>query len=1280
MNASPRSVADIFSPEYRYVVPFFQRQYVWRESSQLALLWEDVEARVEARATGVTRPHFLGALELIDQGEPDAGLTGKDVVDGQQRLTTMQLLMKAFRDQLSAMGVAKEDPILDGLDRLTRNATAHTNSPDGRFKVWPGPADRLVFRSVMAAGSAANVRMRFPGKGKLLPLLVQAYLYFSEQIGNYLRYNEDGGQREGTAGSEAARRLFDALQKDFMFVVIELARDDDPQVIFESLNGRGEPLLPSDLIKNLVLRKALGLRLGGDEWLYGTYWRVFDDEFWTQEVRQGRLMRPRVDLFFFHYLTLRTQKELHIKNLYTAFRDYWEGICREGPDTVKGKMDDILSMASVFRSFYGDRQDDEVGRSLARLRALDTSTIYPVLLWLLGDATKQEKTSRDQMQRMLRAIESYVVRRFLCGQTLQKYNWVFLDLLRKLIPMESINADDVGRVLASHRGPAVCWPSDEDIKKAVVCQATYAPARARGLKMVLATTSQDMCGPKAECRPVNYDDLVLAPILPETDQLWQQMAVPQQFRDLVGPGVADGDLRDRLQNSLGNLTVLTRPLDDKSPDGLFRGRREHIMQAGYGPLNSTLAGLDAWSADAIIGRGRHLSERIARIWPGPNERCPPWTPGGEPHDGNAASNQIGGTMRGVAISQQGEPVAPRPTALTPEIDMAPTTLGAGARTEPRRVGSSVDSDGGQQPDGPVEVGGRSEEESDTFAGHGPKQESVDVLIGKTQVHAESVRELFEKTLTILIEQGCMERLPDGLLPYPTSNKRYLIARSPVHQRGNAFVVCVQVGQFYMEAHKDYERACRQLGDFLSKCDVRFGVLTKRPTATEGTTPRTVPAGAIADVRPIGPSESAQVPSEAGGNQPGRVTGPSPAVAAGLWPALGAHSSLRSEQPRGAAVSASPRTAERLQTNPYRPGCKYHEIIQVLVDSGPLTRCELMQRVSATEHDLDVVLSPREERGPRGGDPRGSRSAQGHLYYAVSDASQRWDVYRRVPWMDPYQRRAPGLVAPAPGSGVLPLAPGGPSPSVPPSTTVAASPPPVSRANERVPPADERSRAPLPGGPTYAPVGSAAASSTVGVAAPGAMGGQGPRSDMVRSSGGGNPPQSTPLWRETRSGRCGWGLFPLDECDAVTPPVNGQGRGDALMRRAQDALMKLNALLEETHLDMQESGPDVARELGMDNQKELLLSARLWLLELLERGLERHLVIDEGDSREMSDFVEAEFSRENEKGMNWLRLRKGVTHSPDEWRDQVRDLFRKCGVRLGSVGVAALKPIPQDPRG
>jgi hypothetical protein len=290
MQANPRSLDALFNSQLRYVVPMFQRLYVWKEVPQWETLWEDVIEKAELQlAASSSNAHYLGAL-IIEGVRPSSPREVKRflVIDGQQRLTTLQLLFCAFRD----FARYNEWRTLDrATTRYLENADPDVmeHPEEELLKVWPTTLNRAVFRAIITAGSRSAVEAQYPlirlrRKRRPEPRsnLVEAYLYFAGRIESWVI---DAAARAGRSAEQCAFALLQALQQDFSVVEISLAEGDDSQEIFYSLNSQGQPLSQSDLLRSLVFMRAEKEKLNRDA-LFDEYWGKFETDFWSSDVKR----------------------------------------------------------------------------------------------------------------------------------------------------------------------------------------------------------------------------------------------------------------------------------------------------------------------------------------------------------------------------------------------------------------------------------------------------------------------------------------------------------------------------------------------------------------------------------------------------------------------------------------------------------------------------------------------------------------------------------------------------------------------------------------------------------------------------------------------------------------------------------------------------------------------------------------------------------------------------------------------------------------------------------
>lgn len=618
MKPDKLTVHDLFQRERRYTVPLYQRAYVWNKDEQWEPLWEDIERQAEACLESenqvAKRSHFLGAIVLNVAKIVGSGVARSEVIDGQQRLTTLQLFLAVLRDYAAEVGSAH----VAKLRRLTINEDEKDGS-EGSFKVWPTNADRSAFRTVMTAGSLAAVLKAFSvTRPDALPRIGAAYAYFDEAIRQFM------GQGAPDAETRDARvfALIQALRTALQLVVIELEESDDPQVIFETLNARGQPLLPSDLIRNYVFLKAANdPKLDADA-LYSQYWQPFDDtrlaeaengedRFWHVQERQGRLTRPRIDLFMFHYLAMKTERELNIGQLFREFRDWSEA----SPQPVETFLADLRAYSRIFAEIMAPNGNDRVATFARRIKALDLSTVYAVLLYLLSlpkDALPI--AGRDQV---LNDIESWLVRRMVCQLTNKNYNRFFLQLLTKIkqAGAPSLIPGVVRDELTRSKEPTLNWPNDEQFLYGWLNKPVYVKSRSDRSNMLLRAIEEASRSSKNEA-------ITLPPAL-TVEHLLPQKGTLEDYPYAAGMPLEGGETlplaRARLIHTMGNLTLLTQELNASISNGPIGAKSKAIAADSDLRLNAWLRAepLSAWSEVTIVERGEELFAAARLIWAHP---------------------------------------------------------------------------------------------------------------------------------------------------------------------------------------------------------------------------------------------------------------------------------------------------------------------------------------------------------------------------------------------------------------------------------------------------------------------------------------------------------------------------------------------------------------------------------------------------------------------------------------------------------------------------------------
>jgi hypothetical protein len=605
METQVRTPQMVFMQPQRLVVPLFQRPYVWNEENQWEPLWNDVvriAERVLSRPTGKHHPHFLGAV-VLQQVQKQTGLMQeRTIIDGQQRLTTLQLLLDALHGELLA--VHAQQPAMR-IEPLVINAAAFCAQPTDRFKVWPTNRDRPAFNAVMAAQPPID----HDALGYRGERMVEAHRYFSEQAREWL----------AATGSDAiaarAAAVETVVRELLQIVVIDLTIDENAQEIFETLNARGAQLTAADLIKNFIFQRLL--ETGTDvEDAYQKHWKDFETGFWETEINVGRLRYPRSSIFLNHWLVARTGEEVVAREVFDCFKRYAD----HGAGLPMTKLVEQVHKASVvYRQFITGIARltgpiDRLGLFGYRTGVLESEVIKPLVLFLLDP---EEPAIPDaQLVKALDVVESWMVRRMLVRATTKSYSQIVAEFVGLLRESDRAKAGDVVEsFLVSQPSGSRYWPDDAELREELVGLLAYRRLGRGRLRMVLEAIEDHRRGWRGG-KPGLGEERVAR------SSLAIEHVMPRKWHAHWPLGGYDEADRDRSIHTLGNLTLLTKKLNSTQSNGPWLGaggKREGLEGHDVLFLNRELlkkAG-DKWTDDSIHIRTQALIEAIIEIWPVP---------------------------------------------------------------------------------------------------------------------------------------------------------------------------------------------------------------------------------------------------------------------------------------------------------------------------------------------------------------------------------------------------------------------------------------------------------------------------------------------------------------------------------------------------------------------------------------------------------------------------------------------------------------------------------------
>ena len=556
MIATQANLLAFLKKSSQFIIPIYQRTYSWTES-QCTQLWEDIW-----RAGGNDKipAHFIGSIVYIEKGLYHVSSQSPLlVIDGQQRLTTVSLVIEALARHLNEIG-----PREGFSPRKLRNYYLLNPEEDGhdRFKLLLTQTDAQTLLAIVDQ--------------KPLP----------EPCSIRIRDNFNFFEKKVKQLGENIAPLCKGLEK-LILVDISLSRDhDNPQLIFESMNSTGLELSQADLIRNYVL---MGLEPERQEMLYNTYWRPMESAFGQDAYSK------HFDGFMRHYLTIKTGDIPKIGQVYEEFKLF-------ARRKEHSSIDTLLADLHKFARYYcavalGREKERRLAQAFRDLRDLRVDVAYPLLLELY-DEYSNDKLALNDFVDAVRYVESYVFRRAVSSIPTNSLNKTFATFSRELKKdryLESMLAHF--QRLPSYRR----FPNDEEFRREIKVRNLYNNRTSYWLRRLENHDRKE---------PVPVDEYTIEHILPQNEHL------SKEWRDSLGEEWRG--VQERWLHTLGNLTLTG--YNAEYSDRPFSVKRD--MKGGFREsplrLNEGLGGLDAWNEDTLRKRAERLAEKSVGVWKGPS--------------------------------------------------------------------------------------------------------------------------------------------------------------------------------------------------------------------------------------------------------------------------------------------------------------------------------------------------------------------------------------------------------------------------------------------------------------------------------------------------------------------------------------------------------------------------------------------------------------------------------------------------------------------------------------
>jgi len=611
VRAGDELLGAVFNKDHRYVIPIFQRPYVWDEEENWIPLWDDIRKAAQSAEKQSAeaddedaREYFLGALVTQHRSPVPRRTPTSMVIDGQQRMTTFQVFLAAARRVAVEFGALHA---ADSFAALVRNrVSVDGEHPEDRFKLAPLAHDLRSFEWAVREPDNLEAPPRPDHK------LVRASAWFEDAVRDWVKESSSSGDRLDF--------LHFAVENRIKVVSIFLDAKDDPQVIFEALNHRGVRLDAADLVKNLLFQM---LDRQGDHNLehdlLNDHWSVLDSGHWRDEVTTGRIKRVRVDILLAYWLSAQRGEESSVEHLFEDFKRWMRTTQAMAADVIR----DIRVYADTMDRLQRLPMSSPVAQALDRLDATKTTTPWPLILFLHASSAIPEQ----QAVTGTLAIDSFLMRRAICRVTTSDYNRLFGTLLGAVRAGDVTQAGDLLVAgLASQTADSRIWPDDSACISGLMNNNLYNDLVRARLRTLLVGLENHLLTSRAE------------PTLPHRAAskaltIEHVMPVKREANWMLADDATEEAVTQR-QNSihcLGNLTLATQSLNSTLSNEAWTKKR-HTLQTHSlarlttGSILTFPDGADkftqdewvaTWNEERIGLRGLALIRAALAAWPRP---------------------------------------------------------------------------------------------------------------------------------------------------------------------------------------------------------------------------------------------------------------------------------------------------------------------------------------------------------------------------------------------------------------------------------------------------------------------------------------------------------------------------------------------------------------------------------------------------------------------------------------------------------------------------------------
>jgi uncharacterized protein with ParB-like and HNH nuclease domain len=549
MQASETKLQEIIEGTKQYLIPLFQRPYSWQKS-EWQVLWDDI---IELYHSENPHPHFMGSIVTMQTDSLPEGVTKYLLIDGQQRLTTIFIVLAVLRDKAKELEQSKTAKAIH--NKFLANTYDEDDEGFDYYKLQPTQVDREAFHKIIKS------EFDFEQQNNIN----SCYIFFQKKIRQDKNLD--------------ISKITDIICKSLLLVSILLGKDDNPYLVFESLNAKGRPLTQADLIRNYFFMQ---INPNQQDNIYQKYW-----------LPMQNILSSNLTEFIRHYLT----KSGVIVNQNEVYFKLKNRINRINQSDAISCLQDIFTFSQYYAKFLDPNleENSKVRKYLQRINRLDMATVYPFLLNCYHD-WKQRKLTETEFIEVLKIIENYILRRFVCNIQTQGLNRIFAGLYSKIIKEANLGeANFIERLKLALQTQN--YPKDKDFKARLMTIQLYGRNRSDKARLILESLEESF----QHKEQVLFNNLTIEHIMPQTLNNWWKNHLGEDYELTY----------ELLLHSLGNLTLTA--YNSELSNSEFTVKKDEFSNSHL-ELNKYFNNIHAWRREDIEKRAEFLADIGLKIW------------------------------------------------------------------------------------------------------------------------------------------------------------------------------------------------------------------------------------------------------------------------------------------------------------------------------------------------------------------------------------------------------------------------------------------------------------------------------------------------------------------------------------------------------------------------------------------------------------------------------------------------------------------------------------------